>query len=643
MESLRRKIEQYIHEDHSYMTLAAYEQLPKTRQTQIKDEAGLLIRWFCELPDFYWELFGKLGGWEINNNFYFDWRRNLKASFFLGCNPVTERGTRYDHVTEGALLAVPDLLSNAIDALRRGELRDGLAFAGAACHYIQDVVTFPEQQSVHRRSMANFEDIAIPGYQPKILFSDKDEIKEAVKDLFNGETKDILSKSALVIRKCMRNGDNTGRRVIQLQCDNLGAKLTADILHSVLQFYVPVKTEPLDCLQDFSKVDEERLPDGYFIDRDDALVCQGYAAVEGNLDRGYDTCKTPGLQLRLSATGNTEVRWKQSILDASPVISGDKYEFFYSVYCDDLTGDNGCRLIFYDECWNPCETIDLSFNINNGWDEKNNILKTPKDASAVSVDFYSKGNRGTVLVDHWKLRDSQVHIEKKAKTINANIRLLLAPGEDFKLRDLSDFSNQNEPITSLIGGTPGNITSGDDFLFDGESHFIEIPYHSVYQPLWIEEELIISFDFFPKSLEYGTLIMSAGVVAPASGWRLRLNKHDDIKNCNLKSENHPQNAQTNIPNKNALVNKGCLAIDLYNEKTFSASFNELHVNIDKWNHLECRVSPKNEFKITLNKKSISGESGFPRKYSKDGHYIGADYGVADFFNGKIRNLQINTE
>lgn len=122
-----------------------------------------------------------------------------------------------------------------------------------------------------------------------------------------------------------------------------------------------------------------------------------------------------------------------------------------------------------------------------------------------------------------------------------------------------------------------------------------------------------------------------------------INKHNCINNRNIKSENYAQNAQKDIPNKNALVHKGCLTIDLYNEKTFSASFTELQVNIDQWNHLECRISPENEFKITLNEKSVSGEGGFPRKYSKDGHYIGSDYGVADFFKGKIRSLQISTE
>lgn len=610
MNNFREQISPYIHSDHSYMTLAAFEQLPESMKDQIKTEAGLLIRWFCEMPDCYWELFGTLGEWEINNHFSFDWRRNLKASFFLGSNPVTGRGVRYEHVISGALRAVPELLQNAVNALSKGKLRHGLAFTGAVFHYIQDPMTFPEQQSVHRREMSDFARIAIPDYQPKVLFKDPSEMPEAVEKIFKGEADTIMSEAVLGIRKCMRDGDDQGRKKIQLKCDNLGARLSADLLFSVLKFYQPGEPGLLNRVQDFTEIDEERLPDGYFIDRDDSTVFQGYAAVEGQLRRGYDTRKTPGLQLRLSATGDTEVRWKQSIIDALPIVSKQEYEFFCSAYCDHLTGDNGYRLIFYDECWELCETLEFPFQIGDGWDENAHKFTSPDRAIAVTVDFYSTANSGTVLVDHWILRDTRVTIENKPKTIDNRIRLILVPGDDYRLRDLSDFGNQNEPITSIIGSRPGIISEGNEFVFDGVSRFIEIPYHKVYQPLWIEGDLIIDLEFLPENVKSGELIMSACLCEPATGWRLRL-----------------ENDQ--------------LILSLYGSNQVMHQEFDLPIIVNEWNTLQCRISSHNEFGITLNSQTADGKAPFPREYSQDGHYIGSEYGVANFFKGRIRNLRMS--
>ena len=608
-DNLRAKISQYINGDHCFMTLAAYETLPDKMYELIHDEIGLLIRWFCELPDFYWELFGTLGEWEIDNHFCFDWRRNLKASYFLGANPVTGLGKRYGHNKPGTFHEGPTLLQNAVQALLNGDLRKGLAYTGAAIHFVQDVMTFPEQQSVHRREMSKFEDILISDYRPKKLFSSLDNIEKAILNIFNGKPDQLMFKSATEIRKCMRSGNTVKRREIQLQCDKFSAQMTADILYSALLFYSPSESPFLNIQMNFSNIDEERLPDGYFIDRNNSTVFQGYISIEGHLRRGYDKRKTKGLQLRFSATGNTEVRWKQSIIDAQRIQQDVEYEFNYEVYCINVTGNNGCRLIFYNNLWEPCKTMELTVNQSNGWYKGERLFSSPPSAIAVSVDFYSKNNTGTFLIDNWVLQDSRCAAPSFIQKNESKERLILIPGNDFTLCDKSAFSNQNEPIISVIGGAAGKISKDDEFIFDGKSHFIEIPYHPVYRPLQPEDGLLICFEFCPADTNQGELIMSANTESdPLQGWRL---------------------AQEN----------GCLVLYMYGAgQVFRKATCTGSISMNTWHAVLLQMTPKGRILIKINDEIIEGAAPFDREYSSKGHYIGADHGICNFYQGRMKNL-----
>lgn len=602
-----------IHSDHNYMTLAALEVLPEKMQNIIQNETGLLVRWFCELPDFYWELFGTLGEWEIDNDFCFDWRRNLKASQYLGCNPVTGEGIRHGHTRTGVQKACPKLLKKSVEMLSAGNLRNGLAYAGAACHYIQDSVTFPIQQSLHRREMAKFEDISIPKYTPKIIFKCLADIPETITNIFKGEPDTIIETATLDIRQCIREGNEyIKRRTAQLKCDNLGAKLTSDIIFSVLQFYKKKPDSSLNISYDFTNIDTERLPNGYFIDRDNSAIFQGYVSAEGLLRRGYDKRKTAGLQLRFSATGNSEVRWKQSIVDAINITPKTEYDFNFEVYRDTITGENGCNLLFWDNCWEICETRKLTCNNGSGWEKISEKFSTPKSAIAVTADFYSKNNKGTLLVDNWNLRKKQILNTKKKEPIKKDLdfRLILTPGNNYNIRDLSPFSNQNEPITSIAGAWPKKISNGEEFVFDGANNFIEIPYHSIYQPLLVKDILVINLEFLPENIMEGELIMSSVFNEQKKGWRLSLiNKH--------------------------------IALTLYGDnRSWICKLNAMEVIKDKWNSLKCEIYPNNKCKLILNGHSTTNKAPFSREYCDAGHYIGSDFGVINFFKGKMKNIKI---
>ncbi|MFA7185693.1 MAG: laminin G domain-containing protein [Victivallales bacterium] len=609
MNNVYEQIGRYISSDHHYMTLAACRTLPAEQREMIKREAGLLIRYFCELPDCGWSIFGTLGEWEIDNHFSYDIRRDLNASFYLGWNPVTGTGKRFEHDACGGLEAVPFLLEKAVAAMQSGRLRDGLALTGAACHYLQDAVTFPEQQVLHRRSMNQVLAIDPGDYRPQILFTDAGNIAEAAERIYTVRVKPLLSEYAGGIRNAIFTGDFALRRRLHNQCDLFGAHITADILHTILQFYKKAEETRLPVREEFVNIDEEGLPAAYFIDRDDSEVFQGYAAVEGNHPRGFDLRLTPGLQLRLSAVGAAEARWKQSIVNSILAVPG-KYRFQASVYALDSVGDNGLRLLLYDVCWNPVKKLCIPLENGVGWKHAALDFDLTSEVNAVGLEFFSRNNTGTLLLDHWELAEaSSATVVADSAPAEDNVRLELQATSGYYQHDISPLGSQNEPITSVRKNMAACISAGDEFVFDGES-FIEIPWHPRYFPLQVKETFELDLMFLPESPD-GELMMSATTeYRPLSGWRLFLKKR-----------------------------RLCVAV--YNgDDEYVLEIEDHLPEPGKWHSVNLKLSPDNEISVTLDGRTFSGKAGFSRTYSNIGHFIGSCAGVADFFTGRIKNLRI---
>jgi hypothetical protein len=609
MSNVYEQIGGYISSDHHYMTLAACRTLPAEQREMIKRETGLLIRYFCELPDCGWSIFGTLGEWEIDNHFSYDIRRDLNASFYLDWNPVAGTGKRFGHDACGGLEAVPFLLEKAVAAMQSGCLRDGLALTGAACHYLQDAVTFPEQQVLHRRSMNQVLAIDPGDYRPQILFTDAGNIAEAAEQIYTARVKPLLSEYAGGIRKAIFTGDSALRRRLHNQCDLFGAHITADILHTVLQFYKKAEETRLPVREEFVNIDEEGLPAAYFIDRDDSEVFQGYVAAEGNHPRGFDLRLTPGLQLRLSAVGAAEVRWKQSIVNSILVAPG-KYRLQASVYALDSVGDNGLRLVLYDACWEPVKKLCIPLENGTGWRHVVRDLDLAAEVNAVGLEFFARNNTGTLLLDHWEFSDaSSAPVTADSAPAEDNVRLELQATSGYYQHDISPFGSQNEPITSIRTNMAACISAGDEFVFDGES-FIEIPWHLHYFPLQIKGILELELMFLPES-PGGELMMSATTeYRPLSGWRLFLKNR-----------------------------RPCVAV--YNgDDEYILEIKDYVPESGKWHSVSLKLSPDNEISVTLDDMVFTGKAAFPRTYSNTGHFIGSCAGVSNFLFGRIKNLQI---
>jgi hypothetical protein len=610
LSNLYSTIEELLHEDHHYMTLGACRCLPELQRELIKREAGLLIRYFCELPDCGWPIFGTLGEWEINNHFSYDKRRDLNVSFYLGWNPVNNTGERFGHDFDGSRIAIPLLLEKAVAALQSGTLRDGLAFTGAACHYFQDAVTFPEQQTLHRRSMSSVLKIAIDDYKPNVLFGNALEIPQAIKNIYADRIQPLLTDYALKIRAAIFAGDFALRCDLHHKCDVLGAKITADILYSVLALYQPGPIDSsLNIEEQFNNIDEEGLPAGYFVDRDDNDLFQGYATVEGNYPRGLNLRLTPGLQLRLSATGNSEVRWKQSIVHSLLVDTPGEYYLKASAYAIDCTGCNGIRILLYDDCYSVKDKITIPFENGSGWQHVEYSLELNEKVNAIGFEFFSSNNKGTILLDNWLLSNDLPGEIKSSGSADKKLKLLLKPTDGYYLKDDSSFADQNEPMTSVRDNIAANISNGDELNFDGKS-FIEIPWHPLYAPLQIKDIFELSLMLCPESLD-GEIIMSAVFnYTPMNGWRL-------------------------------FLKKGNLCVAVYNENNdYIFEIKATPLALGKWHSINLKIMPDNKIIVNLDGNVAVGQAGFPRLYSNSGHFIGSCAGVNNFLTGKIKNLNI---
>jgi hypothetical protein len=611
MSSVYTKITSLLSSDHHHMALAACRCMPEDQQKMIKREAGLLIRYFCELPDCGWSIFGTLGEWEIDNHFSYDIRRDLNASSYLEWNPVSGAGERFGHDFAGSRIAIPFLLEKAVVALQAGKLRDGLALAGAACHYIQDAVTFPEQQTLHRRSMTEVLEIDPGDYKAGILFGNAQEIPGAIKNIYANRIQPLLADYAGKVRKTIFDGNSALRGELHNKCDLLGAHITADILHSVLSLYQAGEPDDsLDILEQFDNIDEEKLPVGYFVDRDDSQIFQGYAAVEGIHPRGLNLRLTPGLQLRLSATGNSEVRWKQSIVNSILVNAPGKYYLKASAYAIDCTGDNGLRILLYDDCWSVKDKITIPFESVNGWEHIEHCIDVDKNINAIGIEFFSQDNTGTILLDHWRISDSLPENEKSSSS-DKKVKLSLKPCSGYYQKDDSSFADQNEPIASVRDNIAVSISDGEEFVFDGKS-LIEIPWHPIYAPLQIKETFELSLMLYSESSN-GEIMMSAVPNRePMSGWRLF------IKNGNL-----------------------CAAV--YNGSSeYVFEIKDTPFLLEKWHSINFNLSPENEITVDLDGNVFSAKADFSRIYSNAGHFIGSCAGVNNFLTGRIKKLRITS-
>lgn len=610
MKKIYKEISKYIHNDHNYMTFAACRCLPEKQQEMIKREIGLLIRYFCELPDCGWSIFGTLGEWTIDNHFAYDIRRDLNVSHFMDWNSVNNTGKWLNHDFAGACIAIPLMLKKAVSALQAGQLRNGLAFAGAACHYIQDAVTFPEQQTLHRRNHTEQLEVDPGNYIPTVLFKNAREIDNAIKDIYAGRIQPLLADYANRVRKAIFDGDSALRGKLHNKCDTLGSHITADILYSLLELYRAGETDgALNILEQFDNVDDEKIPAGYFVDRDDSRIFQGYAAVEGIHPRGFDLRLTPGLQLRLSATGNTEVRWKQSIINSILIPAPGKYYLKTSAYSIDCTGTNGLRVLLYDACWEVKDIIEVPLGRTDGWEHIEQCIELDKNVNAVGIEFFSRNNSGTILLDHWRLSDSLIK-EEVSLSNDKKIKLALKPCPGYYQKDDSSFADQNEPITSVRYNIAASISDGDEFVFDGKS-FIEIPWHSRYTPLQVKDTFVLSLMLYPECLDGELMFSAVPNREPMSGWRLF------IKNGNLCAE-------------------------VYNgswEYVFEAK--DCSLRLRKWHSIKLKLSPENNISISLDGNVFSAKADFPRVYSDVGHFIGSCAGVSNFLVGRIKNLRIS--
>ncbi|OQA77364.1 MAG: hypothetical protein BWY31_04488 [Lentisphaerae bacterium ADurb.Bin242] len=615
MKKFLPSIDSKLRGDHQQMTLAACRALPEKHRKIIRRHAGLLIRYFCELPDCNWSLTGTPGGWEMSCRQTFDTRRFLEASKYLDCNPVTGRGQRRGHDTEGSLRAVPILLKKSLEAMREGRLQDALAYAGSGCHHLQDAATFPEQQSLHRREMGKVAAIDLGNYRPKKLFASGKEIPAVSRELLKKRIPEKLKTLIPALRQAVFEGDKTGRIALQNQSDLCGAEVTADILYTLLEFYRETREGAVSSVhENFETLDEEKLPPGWFTDRDDSAVYEGYSCIEGCYPRGLDLRPDKGYQLRLSSTGKSELRFRQAITRAFMPEAGKTYSLRANIYIKDTSGENGLRLRFYDAMLEEIRTLELpveNVGPHGKWVCPEHTFRPGKQVDFITLELYSRNNRGIILLDSYHLCPGKLpEIEKKPP-----LRLSLAPGKGCYIRDLSEFSAQNEPVTGIRDNTPSQLFRKNILILDGKS-FVEIPFHPLHAPLQAAKTLVLTCFLRLEDNAGGTLAIQAeSLHGMFKGWKLS-------------------------------IGNGRLIATVGNGTTSGYEFTSGKIELPcrKKMKIEFRLSPENQIRFVVDgKPEVHTVQAFPRSYSNSGFYIGSDRGVCDFLNGRIENFMISDQ
>ncbi|MCF6175073.1 MAG: hypothetical protein L3J71_04860 [Victivallaceae bacterium] len=171
----------------------------------------------------------------------------------------------------------------------------------------------------------------------------------------------------------------------------------------------------------------------------------------------------------------------------------------------------------------------------------------------------------------------------------------------------------NNPIVSVRGGLPHNISNGDEFVFNGENDFIEIAYMPRWTPIWCEDNLVLSINIFPEEILKGEIAMSAKQVAkPFSCWKV-------------------------------YFKDGSMGITMFtDDEKFDYLFKNLPVCKDKWSEFKITIGEKFA-KCAVDGKSESCKFPFKRTYADCGHFFGSDFGVENFFKGRMKNIRIDNE
>ncbi len=613
--------------DHTWMAYAAFCALSEEDRAWLAPEIPAFISTYTHLPDANWNNYGTFGGWSglPDQPRTPDVRREWEIHEFTGFNQNTGAGRRFDHSPAGLYPAIPWYLPRIVERFRRGEFMRPIIQLGCLSHLVQDCSTFPHMQALHRAARFDVTKISIEGYEPQSLGKDLDAVTKAMLE----RTKAMVAwcdQRAPELRAAMQSGDAVKEQQIRVACCGEACKVLADLYHSLIALVgecprpgPPAGGENLVLNPGVEEEDPgERLPRHWVVGYNDLKDRLGRALWEGQIIRNARMWHGGRRSLKVMWTPEQGLEWRQTWPSSVYVRPGEFYVASAWAKVYDGTGRTNVILAFYRSDLTPLqEFASPSIEGRTDWQKLTVAAEVPEGAVRARVILRSAANEGAAWFDDIELcRVERAAYERARQAEPTGDRLVLHLPFDTDVRDHSRFGQLNSPIVALSGAKRANLVrpkghAGGCAHFDGQDDFVEVPHSYVEDVLSPGGAMTITL--WVKAERAGpALLCGKAAEGPqgAKGYRLDLTSDGKIR----------------------------FAVAVDGKLSPSA---EAAAPIGEWAHIAAVRTEAGEMSVYVN-----GQPGAvvrrPGKYepSPKSFYVGADYGVKDFFAGDLDDLRL---
>lgn len=622
METIRKRLTDY---DHYWMTFAAVEALSEEEREFLEPELELLITQYCTLPDLNWNMLGEWGGWtgrpEAGRSP--DTRRAWNVSHYMGYDPVMEKGRRYLHASPDLYDAAGIYFRKALDSFRNGKHRDGVILLGILAHYLEDESTFGHMQALHRGHGFPFSMINTRGYEPKMLGRNLNSAVTAMEKRAR-EITAFVNERSILIRQAKRDGDTEYFQKLHLECNNEGARATADMLRTAIHLakdstYEKSARFGVNLIPNPSLEDDDGsgIPDKWFIGWYDLKDRAGGAAWERKFNRNVRNWHTGRGSVHIMMAPGKGIEWRMRWPDAIYVNPGERYYLTGWMKTHKATGNSYISL----DCYRRNNTLvqslkAISLDGTDDWKKVRTEITIPHEAEKAVVTCRSENNQGIVWFDDLELVRLKPEEPAKPQGIVGRDNLALYLPFEEKGYTVADKSNYgdilNGPIITCSGKELADLhvkgIRGNCLKFDGKDDFMELPLSRIQDPLAAEKEITVSVWVYVDGRQNAFLLSKE---TASGGYRIELNEDGRLQFLLPAGKEPAVNASMNYPLK-------------------------------KWFHLACTV--RQGEKIRLYKNSMLAAESEDVVTSIDAReadfYLGADKGIEQFFRGKLDELKI---
>ena len=422
--------------EHTAITTAALGTLPRFLLSWLGAEFYKWTGIYCNYPDFNWARYGEVFG-DKDEKFerFPDTRRDWDASFYCGFNEATGQGNYYHHGPQSVAALLPEqpdersrrslelglcseaavvsLFEKSLADLRQGLFRDGIRFAGALSHYLEDStppphVLIPAPEISLHHPMEKIRDlpaVSLDGYRPEKICGRETDVKPALLGVME-KLVEFSRGRAPEIQALVKAGKLAEAQVLTVECALAAGRSAADValtLFSFLDKYPETPEVPVGVnLLKNPSADE----DVFCQNHPDSWVREWMDLGTFHLTHIWDRCtpRNGKACLKLFETPEGGVGWRLPWALSIPVKAGQVYEFSGYGRPECATGENFLYLRFFDERLNPIKEIrSESITGTSTWRPMKVAAAVPEGAIDLLAGCFSRNNRVAVLFDDFVL------------------------------------------------------------------------------------------------------------------------------------------------------------------------------------------------------------------------------------------------